>query len=380
MHYVKEMRYLRIFTENMNFLLELNRIEDDETLFKKLDKMSECKKEILEDSIIGLYNLNSEENNIFKTFLDRYKKYIIEKSNTDVMYYLNNRFLNFLYCEKLTKKDSNEAYDGIILGRKFENIYDEIYNKYLELNEKIDKNEKLSEEEISFMKKLYINFALFESFSVDVDGSEENDYDIIDFCNQYPLNIEKSLEDQQIFLIYNIVKSLITIKGKYHIIFNQYHVGNDYNTLGSVSNYKGRADEFLITINYTNQILFENKDQIVDVLFTVFHEIGHILQRNCKDSYDSDMLDIFEKEHFVLKNDRAFYNKYHDSFTIEQDANLYAFNTMIDLFLDTYPEFCDYTMKRMKSKKLIDSELFTKLFFEKYEQLKSEQNNKSVTK
>ena len=380
MHYVKEMRYLRIFTENMNFLLELNRIEDDETLFKKLDKMSECKKEILEDSIIGLYNLNSEENNIFKTFLDRYKKYIIEKSNTDVMYYLNNRFLNLFYCEELTKKDTNKAYDGIILGRIFENIYDEIYNKYLELNEKIDKNEKLSEEEISFMKKLYINFALFESFSVDVDGSEENDYDIIDFCNQYPLNIEKSLEDQQIFLIYNIVKSLITIKGKYHIIFNQYHVGNDYNTLGSVSNYKGRADEFLITINYTNQILFENKDQIVDVLFTVFHEIGHILQRNCKDSYDSDMLDIFEKEHFVLKNDRAFYNKYHDSFTIEQDANLYAFNTMIDLFLDTYPEFCDYTMKRMKSKKLIDSELFTKLFFEKYEQLKSEQNNKSVTK
>ena len=53
---------------------------------------------------------------------------------------------------------------------------------------------------------------------------------------------------------------------------------------------------------------------------------------------------------------------------------------MIDLFLDTYPEFCDYAMKRMKSKKLIDSELFTKLFFERYEQLKSEQNNKSVTK
>lgn len=152
MHYVKEMRYLRIFTENMNFLLELNRIEDDETLFKKLDKMSECEKEILEDSIIGLYNLNSEENNIFKTFLARYKKYVIEKSNTNVMYYLNNRFLNFLYCEELTKKDTNKAYDGIILGRIFENIYDEIYNKYLELNEKIDKNEKLSEEEISNLK------------------------------------------------------------------------------------------------------------------------------------------------------------------------------------------------------------------------------------
>ena len=380
MHYVKEMRYLRIFTENMNFLLELNRIEDDETLFKKLDKMSECEKEILEDSIIGLNILNIEKINSFNSFFNRYKNYVIEKANNNVMYYLNNRFLNFLYCEKLTKKDSNEAYDGIILGRKFEKIYDEIYNKYLELNEKIDKNEKLSEEEISFMKKLYITFALFESFSVDVDGSEENDYDIIDFCNQYPLNIENSIEDKQLFLIYNIVKSLINIKGKYHIIFNPYQTEKDYKTLGSVSNYNGRDDEFLITINYTNQILFENRDQIVDVLFTIFHEIGHILQRNCKDSYDSDMLDIFEKEHFVLKNDRAFYNKYHDSFTIEQDANLYAFNTMIDLFLDTYPEFCDYAMKRMKSKKLIDSELFTKLFFERYEQLKSEQNNKSVTK
>lgn len=380
MHYVNEMRYLRIFTESMNFLLELSEIKDDSILFKKLDKMSKCEKEILEDSIIGLNILNIEKINSFNSFFNRYKNYVIEKANNNVMYYLNNRFLNFLYCEKLTKKDSNEVYDGIILGRKFEKIYDEIYNKYLELNEKIDKNEKLSEEEISFVKKLYITFALFESFSVDVDGSEENDYDIIDFCNQYPLNIENSIEDKQLFLIYNIVKSLINIKGKYHIIFNPYQTEKDYKTLGSVSNYNGRDDEFLITINYTNQILFENRDQIVDVLFTICHEIGHILQRNCKDSYDSDMLDIFEKEHFVLKNDRAFYNKYHDSFTIEQDANLYAFNTMIDLFLDTYPEFCDYAMKRMKSKKLIDSELFTKLFFERYEQLKSEQNNKSVTK
>lgn len=380
MHYVNEMRYLRIFTENMNFLLELNRIEVDETLFKKLDKMSECEKEILEDSIIGLNILNIEKINSFNSFFNRYKNYVIEKANNNVMYYLNNRFLNFLYCEEMTKMDADKNYDGFILGRKFKDIYDEIYNKYLELNEKIDKNEKLSEEEISFMKKIYISSALFESFSVDVDGSEENDYDIIDFCNQYPLNIENSIEDKQLFLIYNIVKSLINIKGKYHIIFNPYQTEKDYKTLGSVSNYNGRDDEFLITINYTNQMLFENRDQIVDVLFTIFHEIGHILQRNCKDSYDSDMLDIFEKEHFVLKNDRDFYNKYHDSFTIEQDANLYAFNTMIDLFLDTYPEFCDYAMKRIKSIKLIDSELFTKLFFEKYEQLKSEQNNKSVTK
>ena len=274
MHYVNEMRYLRIFTESMNFLLELSEIKDDSILFKKLDKMSECEKEILEDSIIGLNILNIEKINSFNSFFNRYKNYVIEKANNNVMYYLNNRFLNFLYCEKLTKKDSNEAYDGIILGRKFEKIYDEIYNKYLELNEKIDKNEKLSEEEISFMKKLYITFALFESFSVDVDGSEENDYDIIDFCNQYPLNIENSIEDKQLFLIYNIVKSLINIKGKYHIIFNPYQTEKDYKTLGSVSNYNGRDDEFLITINYTNQILFENRDQIVDVLFTIFHEIS----------------------------------------------------------------------------------------------------------
>lgn len=173
---------------------------------------------------------------------------------------------------------------------------------------------------------------------------------------------------------------MVTIKGKYHIIFNQYQDEFYNNYSGSISNYKGIDDEFLITINYADQLLFENNEKIAEVLFTIFHEIGHILQQNCKDRYDSDMLDIFEKEYFVLKNDRAFYNKYHDNFTIEQDADLYALDTMDQLFLDIYPQFCDYLMKRMQSKNLIDPELFTKLFFEKYEQLLNEQNAKSVIK
>ena len=62
MHYVNEMRYLRIFTENIDSLLKLARIQDNDILFEKLDKMNEHEKEILEDSIIGLFNFNSEEN------------------------------------------------------------------------------------------------------------------------------------------------------------------------------------------------------------------------------------------------------------------------------------------------------------------------------
>lgn len=371
---------MRVFTKNMNYLYSLAQIQDDDILFKKFEEMSLQEKEKLEDSIIGLYSLDSKESSVFKTFIDRYTKYVTQKSNNDVMFFLNNRFLNYLYSAELLKKNENKAYNGSVLGRNIDDIYDDIDNKYFELNEKLDKKIKFTEEEISFMKKLYINCAQFESIFVDADLSEENDYDIINFCNQYPLDIENSIDDQQVFLIYNIIKSLINIKGKYHIIFNQFESEKNFKNLGSVSNFKGRDDEYLISIYYTDQIFFDSMKNIADVLFTIFHEIGHILQSNCKEKYDSDMLDIFEDEYFILENDRDFYDKYHDNFLIEQDANLYAFNIMTKLFNDSYPEFCDYALKKMKSKNLIDSKLFTKLFYEKYEQLLNEKNNNSVIK
>lgn len=93
--------------------------------------------------------------------------------------------------------------------------------------------------------------------------------------------------------------------------------------------------------------MFEN-------LFTVFHELGHLIQEINIDTYPKEMQELMKREKFIIDKDNAFYNRYHDSFYIERDADIFALSRILELFKDEKPENIDNITNRYENTKRID--------------------------
>lgn len=77
------------------------------------------------------------------------------------------------------------------------------------------------------------------------------------------------------------------------------------------------------------------KEEIISLLITAFHELGHFWQNN-KDNYDNYFNLFCESIEYIVMNDSKFYNSNWDKFYSESEADLYGLSMTMEI-LKKYP-------------------------------------------
>ena len=362
----------------INSFYQLNSIDDSE-LFNKLDNMTKQEKEELEEAFVGLAAMKKKNDNgtivkKLKAFFDKYENYVIEKANKNVMEYINNNYLNYLYCKELEKNSKNSDYNGQINNKSLFDIYNAVWDKYEEIFAKLDNNDKITKEEREFVKKCI----LIESGFVLMDNNrEEGNYlinDIVEYVDKYPIKEFDNIENRQLYVLYNLSKYIIKMGANVFVQANKGSSVEDFLTLGKYITTKSGRN--IIVINDIDDLWSEEK--MYECLFTVFHELGHLHQKIEPDQY-KDFQEWFDMEWYIIKNNRYFYDRYHDSFLLEKTADNFAQNIMLEMYKDEKKEIIMDVINKHKEKKRIETPKFSLMIYQRYHEL-LESKEKKISK
>ena len=362
-------RILKSSNYKQNFL-QLNSIDDDFVLFSVLDDMQEYEKEELEEAIIGLA-LREEISKEEKIFLNRYKSFVMNKSSKNNMEYLNNNYLSFLYHKEFEKivKDSN--YDSKINQKSIWDIYQELCDKFNEISTKLKNNAELTNEEQKFFKKFILSTAFYNTINKKYEGENDIMYDVVEYFDKYPITKFDNVENRQLYILYNLSKQLLQIDVDSVVTFNRYHDEKDIRSDGF---FKKLVDgRYQINISNLDDIYLKDEKTMFENLFTIFHELGHLMQEINKDSYPKEIQELFEWERYIVNNDNNFYKRYHDSFYLEKDADMFALNKILDLFKNEKTNIIINLINKYEAKKRIDFPSFYNIIFQRYNQLYANQ-------
>lgn len=164
---------------------------------------------------------------------------------------------------------------------------------------------------------------------------------------------EYSLETVKLFLD-NEVRSIIKgfgVDAEVLMMTNDEYFNSDIYKFYCENGFKDYADSLGNANGFCSGkkliILLENhklgkgytKDEIISLLITAFHELGHYWQKN-KDNYDSYFNLFCESIEYIVKNDSKFYNSNWDKFYIEAEADLYGLSMTMEI-LKKYPRLYD---------------------------------------
>lgn len=365
---LKSSNYKQIF-------LILNNIDEDFVLFSMLDNMQEYEKEEIEEAIIGL-ELREEISEEEKNFLNKYKSFVMNKSSKNNMEYLNNNYLSFLYHREFEKivKDSN--YDSQINQKSIWDIYQELCDKFNEISAKLKNNTELTNEEHKFFKKFVLSTVLYDTINKKYEGENDIMYDVVEYFDKYPITKFDNVENRQLYILYNLSKQLLQIDVDSVVTFDRYHDEKDIRSEGFFK--KLDDGRYQINISNLDDIYLKDEKTMYESLFTVFHELGHLIQEINKDSYPKEIQELFERERYIVNNDNDFYKRYHDSFYLEKDADMFALNKILGLFKDEKPNIIMNLINKYESKKRIDFPDFYNMVFQRYNQLFANQEKNSV--
>ena len=118
------------------------------------------------------------------------------------------------------------------------------------------------------------------------------------------------------------------------------------------------------------------KHQLVDFLQTSFHELGHSHQVQNFNNYTTfELFNNLYLNNFIRKHNDTHYQKYHDEYLTEKDADLFGVNCT-ESFLKKYPNLYSREKEYLERKKLqyeynyqnFDFHLFWEEFYKIYQQ------------
>lgn len=365
---LKSSNYKQIF-------LQLNSIDDDFVLFSMLDDMQEYEKEELEKAIIGL-ELREEISEEEINFLNRYKSYVMNKSSKNNMEYLNNNYLSYLYHKEFEKIVQDSNYDSQINQKSIWDIYQDLCDKFNEISAKLKNNAELTNEEHKFFKKFILSAVFYNTINKKYEGENDIMYDVVEYFDKYPITKFDNVENRQLYILYILSKQLLQIDVDSVVTFDRYHDEEDIRSNGFFK--KINDGRYQINISNLDDIYLKDEKTMFESLFTIFHELGHLMQEINKDSYPEEIQELFEWERYIINNDNGFYKRYHDSFYLEKDADMFALNKMLDLLKNEKPDIIMNLINKYEAKKRIDFSIFYNIIFQRYNHLLANQEKNSV--
>lgn len=347
------------YYSNEDFILEISSIENFDEFSKLIKSKKENEKQLLEEGIIFLENKENKEN--FQiNFLEKYKKYIKQTLNENVMEYFNNYYVSYCFCKKWNMSAGENESKIFCFDKSLEEIFELLEKKYDEILNKIKNKNELTNEEKNFFENYILNFAINGAIC------DDSYNDVIEYFNLYPINIIDNLKNRQLYIIYIASKKISKINPLCELSFdtNTNLEGIEADTLGiTIQSSDGRLG---ITINYMDIYSINSENKFYEHLFTLLHEIGHLKQTMVNDEKTKN---FYNMENFLIAEDLDFYIEHHDKFHIEIDANIYAIDELKKEFGEDNPlvvKMCDRKLQAILSQ---DVKNFTELEIEEYKKL-----------
>lgn len=355
------------FWEYRPLIAKLSKIQNNNEFNDALNKIKGKEKKELEEAVIGLTycdTLSKEE----QSFLNRYNDYCMQKSKNDIMEYLNNEYLKFLFINKSLEyhKDTNKKV--ILNGIKISDLQESLDKKYNEIIKKMD-SEKLHSKEIDFIINFYevcVNY-----YEIEYNDNDGLMSDLVKFFDKYSLdNLDLGMK-RKMFILYSLSKELIKYPCNSIIRFVDYD-SKQIRKLGYFV--KINDNTGLINIYRTNSIFTESEEEFIEILFTIYHELGHFVQEFDSDEYTDEEKRIIKMEKKVIHNNRKFYSKYHDNFFCEIDADCFAIK-MLEKNIH-HEKLKSVISKEINRSNRIDQDTFIKLLLEEYDKCNQEELSK----
>ena len=203
--------------------------------------------------------------------------------------------------------------------------------------------------------------------------------DIKDYFKKYPISDLNSPRNRQLYLLYILSSRMLEFNCNSAIQFYEDSITNSNKNQVLGSFYKTEDGIAFIRINNVDIYNMKTDKEFLEKIFTIFHELGHFRQNNMPEQYENNQ-EIIDMEKEIMKNNRQFYNKYHDSFFIERDADNYAIEEMMNEFWDKYPEIVSSIINKELRRKRIPPSKFIVMEIEEYDKLGKTSINKFKNK
>lgn len=338
-------------------IIKMSRINDIKEFGDILNNMTEEDKKDFEEAVIGLtyYETMTPEEQLF---LEKYENYYFDKATNDSKYYFNNRYLKFLYINKVSEYMLDSSKKVNMHGIDILNLTDNINNEYNRLIQKMN-FENLNDDDKKFIK----NFFDVCSDYFAIENSDDNDImlDVVKFFDKYPLENLKTPENQKMYILYTLSKELIKYDCNSLIRFNNF----DAVDLKEMAFFKKiNENTGIININRMNSIFFDSDKKFIEKLFTIYHELGHFEQEFGIREYTSEEKELIDMELNMIDVNRDFYRKYHDNFFLERDADSFAIERLQENL--QYEELESTISDILSDRNLIDQKIFMNIFLKEY--------------
>ena len=395
------------YVKNRDFLIQASKVDNSDEFSKLIESKTGSDKKSLENAIIYMENcetrqmsnqsdLNEQETidgsnflhheDFHILFLEKYRAYIPQVLEKNVMEYFNNDYISYCFCRQWQEctddnKDHPDAsetevfnlFEKDFYGKSMNQIFDLIDQKNKEIVDKIKAKTPLNDEEQRFFENIQLNFTINGYIA-------EDSYDeIVEYFNLYPIrtldrteNQMESLRNRQLFFIYMAAKRIREINPFCLLSFD-----TKPNLQRSRRTFSGflqpvSENEFILQINYMQIYDISNDEDFYQHLFTLFHEIGHLKQHTVVEEPEKNIYDL---EHFLMRKNYEFYRSHHNQFQIEINADLYAINEMKKEFgKDNNPaanKIYEKELENFLTHNVHDVNKFMDLEIEEYNRLKT---------
>ena len=270
-----------------------------------------------------------------------------------LLIYYNNE-----YCLELLNLAFGDEKVDTFMGRNLGKLDNYLVKRYNEMMELVYNKQVLIQEDQDFLVNNFLSYAS------DIGIYKDEMPDIVAFVEQYPIKDFNNFKNRCLYMLYLLSLELMNIKREAIIKFDDASNGN---VLGGFAHNDTKVKVVIYNIN---TYYLGNIKEFLDKLFTLYHELCHVYQKDNSDEYDDDTLQRFYIENEVIKNNYDFYIKYHDNFMIEIDADNYASNRLINGFGKSYTVEVDEIInekKKLRDKMKIDDNKFLELLYREYD-------------
>jgi len=380
---LKDTDRLVAYAMSINFFEDMSQINDINHFIQIMQSKVNKEKQEIEEGIIYLTQKVKKENlkEYEIIFLKKYHQYLFLTLEKDVKEYYNNAYCNYLFSKTLNDLSSHEKPEAaetvkFINGKTISEIEDITVNEANSIMNKIRNNEEIDANDKKFLEELFLSIAYFSAIYKENDGEKDFMYDVVDYFNKYPINDLSTPRNMQLSILYNLSSRMINYPKNCAIIFSTEYTYSTINQKYTLGFYAKTSEGIpIIGINGLDTYDLKTEKDFLEKMFTIFHELRHFEQENIE--FNEELKKITEMENYLIKNDREFYRKYHDSFFLESDADNYAIIQLTELYKKQYPKLVSEIIENQIKNKRIDYQTFYPMELEEYNKICQQNQTKS---
>ena len=354
--------YASGFTATIDFTYITSKLENDEEFKQVIENLSIQEKENLENAVIYMHesSVNKNETDWSQIFYKKYVKYLEKKLNDNVFEYINNKFCLYLIFQSGITQ-GQEKYDKVVFGRKVGEVFEILDSSYDDMLKKIDNSIELTNKEKEFIENYFLSFSS-NNFTLPTS-------DILKYFEKYPIQNLDSFKNKKLYLLYICSKKVTELGMECNIHFDEKE-----DVEGKCAGYFASLDDGTMLININAIVSYELKDDEIyfKKIFDIYHEIGHLNQKINKEIFEPELKQMSDMEDVIKIENCDFYDKYHDHFFKEKNANEFAIKELEKDFKDNkiVQKLCDKEKNKLMELYKYDIN-FLNLLFEEYNRIQS---------